>query len=85
MKNKEKLLQALKERFPQHSADFERLFQNSLQFQEICTDYMDIANVLTRCLQSTQSPTSTIKEYQTLLSDLENEIISYINNRSDRT
>ncbi len=73
IQNKEKSIYIIEKKFPQYQAEIERLFRQSNLFRELCTDYMDIENMLNYWRQSEQQPDDLIiKEYQTLLGELEN-------------
>jgi len=77
MASKNKTLDTVIKRFPESGSQIEELFADSDFFRSICEDYAECLHILNRIEFSNQiNRRGYKKEYQTLLQELEEELIS---------
>jgi hypothetical protein len=71
------------ERFPEEGLALRRLFQESLSFQSLCTDYLECCAALRDWQQSTAEDAPAWRaEYAQLLLELEQEVRQYLENQN---
>ena len=62
------------ERFPDHWQVMAQLYRENGDFRELCDHFAECRDVLTRLNASTKIDAKRIEEYETLTSELEQEI-----------
>lgn len=75
-------LRYVMERFSERKLRINKLYLNSEDFRQICTDYYACVNMLIQ-LSTDDEQTSTAAEYKALKLSLESEILNYLDNFSD--
>jgi hypothetical protein len=76
-------LSLIMERFPEEEQALRRLFQESLSFQSLCTDYRECLAALENWQQSTSEEAPAWRhEYAHLLLELEQEVRLYLKNQA---
>jgi hypothetical protein len=79
MKNHHRSIGCVLNRFPEHRPSLERLWQIDASFQSLCDEYEDCTMALEywRESASTEAPIFR-EEYAVLIKQLEEEVISYL-------
>jgi hypothetical protein len=76
-------LSLIMERFPEEEQALRRLFQESLSFQSLCTDYRECLAALENWQQSTSEEAPAWRDdYALLLLELEQEVRQYLENQA---
>ena len=78
MKNKDQILNLICFRFPNHKDFIDELFEESESFRSLCEDYFDCRKVLDETIKNSNKSSDLQKEYQVMLSEIENELIERI-------
>jgi hypothetical protein len=78
MLNKDQILKLIITRFPQHHDCIEELFDESESFRLLCEDYCDCRIVLDENIKNNSKSSDLQKEYQIMLSEIEDELIERI-------
>ena len=78
MQNKDNLLKLIISRFPDHRDCVEELFEVSESFRLLCEDYYDCRSVLDESTKNICKLNDLQKEYQVMLSEIEDELIERI-------
>ena len=73
---------ALTQRFPGHAAVVDRLIAQCERFRELCDDYMECSDVLSRIEEQGDATQRRITEYKDLQAGLEQELLDCIEDRS---
>lgn len=75
MKNKDQILNLILNRFPNHKDFINELFNESESFKSLCEDYYDCKIVLDKSIQISNKTDDIRKEYQILLTEIEEELL----------
>ncbi|MEJ2194221.1 MAG: hypothetical protein P8X73_05105 [Ignavibacteriaceae bacterium] len=78
MLNKEQFLKLIITRFPNHQNCIKELFEESESFRSLCEDYFDCRTVLDETIKNSNKSSDLQKEYQVMLSEIEDELIERI-------
>jgi hypothetical protein len=78
MKNKDQILILILNRFPNHKDYLKELFEESESFRLLCEDYCDCRTVLDENIKNSNKSSDLLKEYQVMLSEIEEEILERI-------
>ena len=78
MKNKEQILNHIITRFPDHQNCIKELFNESESFKSLCEDYCDCRIVLDETIKNSNKSSDLQKEYQVMLSEIEDELLERI-------
>jgi hypothetical protein len=78
MQNKDKLLKLIISRFPNHQNCIKELFDDSETFRLLCENYYDCRSVLDESTKNICKLNDLQKEYQVMLSEIEDELIERI-------
>ena len=78
MKNKDRILNLIYSRFPDHIDYITELFNESESFQSLCEDYFDCRAVLDESIIINNKTSDLRKEYQVMLSEIEDELLERI-------
>ena len=78
MQNKDQVLKLIIPRFPNHQTCIEELFEESESFRSLCEDYYDCTRVLDEKIKNNSKSSDLQKEYQVMLSEIENELLERI-------
>ena len=74
-------MERILEQFPMWQSEIEQLFQENVDFQEMCQDFEEVRCLLTTWTTPTDVKPATIDEYQALLKDLKAEILEALQAR----
>jgi hypothetical protein len=61
-------------RFPDKRGEIEQSFENNIDFQELCEDYLEVTVLLDNCCRQTIASKAEVEVYCALLKYLESEI-----------
>jgi len=75
MKNDDEILKVITSRFPNHKDFINELFEESESFRTLCEDYYDCKMVLDKSIQINNKTNDMSKEYQILLTEIEDELL----------
>ena len=78
MQNKDQVLKRIITRFPNHQNCIKELFDESESFRLLCEDYCDCRIVLDETIKNSNKSSDLQKEYQVMLSEIEDELIERI-------
>ena len=78
MENKDQILNIMFNRFPNHKDYLTELFGESESFRLLCEDYFDCRKVLDETIKSSHKSSDLRKEYQVMLSEIEDEMLERI-------
>jgi len=78
MLNKDQVLILIITRFPNHQNCIKELFDESESFKSLCEDYFDCRRVLDKTIENSDKSSDLQKEYQVMLSEIENELLERI-------
>jgi hypothetical protein len=78
MQNKDQVLKLIITRFPNHQTCIEELFEESESFRLLCEDYCDCRIVLDENIKNNSKSSDLQKEYQIMLSEIEEELLERI-------
>ena len=78
MQNKDQVLKFIITRFPNHQNCIEELFDESESFRSLCEDYFDCRSVLDESIKINNKKNDLRKEYQLLLTEIEDELLERI-------
>jgi len=78
MQNKDQVLKLIGTRFPNHQNCIEELFEESESFRLLCEDYYDCRVVLDESIKTNNKTNGLRKEYQLLLTEIEDELLERI-------
>ena len=78
MQNKDQILKFIITRFPNHQNCIEELFDESESFRSLCEDYFDCRSVLDGSIKINNKKNDLRKEYQLLLTEIEDELLERI-------
>lgn len=78
MKSVEELLEEVKKKFPRQGIRIEELFQQDADFRSLCRDYFTCIQTLKKYRKLSYEEEEAIKDYQSALGDLENELYDFI-------
>ena len=78
MKNDAEILKVITSRFPNHQNCIKELFDESESFRSLCEDYYDCRIVLDENIKNNSKSSDLQKEYQVMLSEIENELLERI-------
>ena len=78
MKNKEQILNHIITWFPDHQNCIKELFNESESFKSLCEDYCDCRIVLDETIKNSNKSSDLQKEYQVMLSEIEDELLERI-------
>lgn len=78
MENKDQVLKLIITRFPNHQNCIEELFDESESFRSLCEDYCDCRIVLDETIKNSSKSSDLRKEYQVMLSEIEDELLERI-------
>jgi hypothetical protein len=78
MENKDQVLKLIITRFPNHHDCVEELFEESESFRSLCEDYYDCRIVLDKSIKTNNKTNGLRKEYQLLLTEIEDELLERI-------
>ena len=78
MQNKDQVLKFIITRFPNHLNCIKELFDESESFRSLCEDYYDCRIVLDENIKNSSKSSDLQKEYQVMLSEIEDELIERI-------
>jgi hypothetical protein len=78
MQNKDQILKFIITRFPNHQNCIEELFDESESFRSLCEDYFDCRSVLDESIKINNKKNDLRKEYQLLLTEIEDELLERI-------
>ena len=78
MPNKKQFLKLIITRFPNHQNCIKELFEESESFRSLCEDYFDCRTVLDETIKNSSKSSDLRKEYQVMLTEIENELIERI-------
>jgi hypothetical protein len=78
MQNKNQILKFIITRFPNHQDCIEELLDESESFRSLCEDYFDCRTVLDETIKNSNKSSDLQKEYQVMLSEIEDELIERI-------
>ena len=78
-------MECIIEKFPRWQAEIEQLFQENADFQELCQDYEEVSCLLATLAASAEPHSETIEGYQTLLKELDVEIMEALQARFQHT
>jgi hypothetical protein len=78
MENKAQILNLIYSRFPNHREYITELFNESVSFQSLCEDYFDCRAVLDESIKINNKTSDLRKEYQEILSEIEDELLERI-------
>jgi hypothetical protein len=78
MQNKDQVLKFIITRFPNHQNCIKELFEESESFRSLCEDYFDCRTVLDETIKNSSKSSDLRKEYQVMLTEIENELIERI-------
>ena len=67
--------------FPKWQSEIDRLYQEDEDFQEMCTDYVEVSTLLVNWKNPEATDQANIAEYKELLRKLETEIIETLKYR----
>ena len=75
MKNNDEILKVITSRFPSYKDFINELFEESESFRTLCEDYYDCKMVLDKSIQINNKTNDMSKEYQILLTEIEDELL----------
>jgi len=75
MKNDVEILKVITSRFPNYKDFINELFEESESFRILCEDYYDCKMVLDKSILINNKTNDMIKEYQILLTEIEDELL----------
>ena len=78
MQNKDQILKFIITRFPDYLDSIEELFDESESFRSLCEDYFDCRSVLDESIKINNKKNDLRKEYQLLLTEIEDELLERI-------
>jgi len=78
MQNRDQVLKFIITRFPNHQNCINELFKESESFKSLCEDYYDCRIVLDENIKNSSKSSDLRKEYQVMLSEIEDELIERI-------
>jgi hypothetical protein len=78
MKNNDEILKVITSRFPSYKDFINELFEESESFRLLCEDYCDCRIVLDETIKNSNKSSDLQKEYQVMLSEIEDELIERI-------
>jgi hypothetical protein len=78
MLNKDQVLKLIITRFPNHQNCIKELFDESESFRSLCEDYFDCRRVLDETIKNNNRSSDLRKEYQVMLSEIEDELLERI-------
>jgi hypothetical protein len=78
MLNKDQVLKLIITRFPNHQNCIKELFDESESFRSLCEDYFDCRRVLDETIKNSNRSSDLRKEYQVMLSEIEDELLERI-------
>jgi len=78
MQNRAQVLKFIITRLPNHQNCVEELFDESESFRSLCEDYFDCRTVLDETIKNSNKSSDLRKEYQVVLSEIEDELIERI-------
>jgi hypothetical protein len=78
MKSVHRELLHIMNKFPKKSARIKTLYKNDPDFKALCTDYFLCISSLHKYQKEYMEKQNTIKEYNDVRSDLENELQNFI-------
>lgn len=78
MENKDQILNHIITRFPNHQKCIKELFDESESFRSLCEDYFDCRAVLDESIKTNNKTNGLRKEYQLLLTEIEDELLERI-------
>ena len=78
MENIDQILKLIITRFPNHQNCIEELFGESESFRSLCEDYFDCRRVLDETIKNSNRSSELPKEYQVMLSEIEDEMLERI-------
>ena len=78
MENKDQILNHIITRFPDHQNCIKELFEESESFKLLCEDYFDCRRVLDENIKNSNKSRDLKKEYQVMLSEIEDELLERI-------
>ena len=78
MQNKDQVLKFIITRFPNYQNCIKELFDESESFRLLCEDYCDCRIVLDETIKNSNKSSDLQKEYQVMLSEIEDELIERI-------
>ena len=78
MLNKDQVLKLIITRFPNHQNCIKELFDESESFKSLCEDYFDCRRVLDETIKNNNRSSDLRKEYQVMLSEIEDELLERI-------
>ena len=71
-------------RFPESKPEIQKLYNENVDFRELCEDYIECLAVLDRLLESQDAGGSRIEQYCELRVNLEHDIIERISHPANR-
>lgn len=78
MQNKDQILEFIISRFPNYQDCIMELFEESEPFRSLCKDYFDCKKVLTDSIVTRGTANDLRKEYQVMLSEIEDDLLERI-------
>lgn len=78
MKNKDQILNLICFRYPNHKDFINELYVESESFRSLCEDYYDCRMVLDKSIVDSNKTNDMRKEYQILLTEIEDELLERI-------
>jgi len=78
MQNKNQILKFINARFPNYHDCIKELFDESDSFRSLCEDYFDCRTVLNKTIIENNKSSDLRKEYQIMLSEIEDELLERI-------
>ena len=78
MRNNDKILKLIYSRFSNHKDFINELFEESESFRTLCEDYFDCRIMLDESIKINNKTDDLRKEYQILLSEIEDELLERI-------
>ena len=75
MKNDVEILKVITSRFPNYKDFINELFEESESFRTLCENYYDCKMVLDKSILINNKTNDMIKEYQILLTEIEDELL----------
>ena len=75
MKNGYEILKVITARFPSYKDFINELFEESESFRALCVDYYDCKMVMEKSILINNKTNDMSKEYQILLTEIEDELL----------
>ena len=72
------LLNTVKKKFPKQSERIEALYETNKDFRALCSDYLSCIQYLQRLESEVNEKQISIKEYEDIKKELENELYAFI-------